>query len=1197
MAVRFTEEQQKVIEARNRNLLVSAAAGSGKTAVLVERIISLITDKDKPVDIDRVLVVTFTNAAAAEMRERIGLTIEQRLKEEPENFHLQRQAALLHHAQITTIDSFCLFVLRNNFNDIGLDPGFRVADPGELELLKQDILKELFEELLEKEETKEDFTLLLDTMAPGGREKVLEDIILNIHTFASSHPWPEEWLKERFMDYEAGEGGIEGSPWGSLLHPYLQREWESIRESLREGLALCHEPDGPLAYAAALDSDQEQIELLASKGWEEQYELIQKLSFARLSTKKQEGAAEEKKAAVKALRDQVKEEVKKMKKRYFSFSPALVLKRMEEMQKLERTLVETVLAFGERFTLKKREKNLVDFGDMEHFALEILTQREENSTWIPSKTAKDYRNYFREIMIDEYQDSNLVQEYILQSISGEWEGSCNRFMVGDLKQSIYKFRMARPEIFLEKYETYSEEDGDRQCIHLHKNFRSRKEVLDSANAVFRQLMGKEVGKIDYTEREALYAGAVFPHEGGDEYTTELLLLEKPDREERQEEARMVAGRISQLVGSLLITDKETGQTRPARYQDMVILLRANTGWDEVFYQQLAEAGIPAILTSKTGYFQAKEVQIVLNFLKVIDNPRQDIPLYGVMTSLLGHFTNEEAALLKKAGKDSLYDSLKYMAGGEEEGFDGLAKKAEALLETLDRYRERVAIVPIHQLLREYLKETGYLYYFRAMPAGEQRVANVKMLLKKAEAYEKTSYFGLFYFIRYMEQLQKYEVDAGEASLTDEGQDGVRIMTIHKSKGLEFPICFVCGLHKKFNQMDSRQACIMDMDLGIGLEYRNAQKRIRCTDLRKSIIARKLELENLGEELRVLYVAMTRAREKLILTGIVNEYEKQMLSYAVLKNREERKLPFSVLSHGSSYLDYLLAATVRPCSSIKTVLWNPFHAREEMVGKAVESQMKRLQLEEQLEGERLRESKEGGESPYGSLQEALTFTYLHENLRGLYAKTTVSELKLKAMEEAQEGAHTLFEEPTVIPYLPHFMEKESRVSGAARGTAYHRVLELLDFAGLTDWAGLKAEMEVLREKGILDGDYLSLIKKEKMEAFLSSPLARRMQKADKKQALFKEKPFVLGLSASLLDPKFPETEKVLIQGIIDAFFEEDGELVLVDYKTDRISQAKELVQRYDRQLHYYQMALEQLTGKRVKEKLLYSFALGETVECE
>lgn len=1209
MAIRFSEEQQKVIDARNSSLLVSAAAGSGKTAVLVERIISLITDRENPVDIDRLLIVTFTNAAAGEMRERIGAAIDERINKEPENLHLARQATLLHHAQITTIDSFCLFVIKNNFNEIGLDPGFRVADTGELELLKQDIIKELFEDLLDNQSTQEEFRLLLDTLAAGGREKVLEDLVRQIYDFAVSSPWPEEWLKQRFQDYCIPEEGIGATRWGELLEVCLNQEWEQLRECLKEGIKLCGEVDGPTAYAPALESDLELVELLLNKEWQQQYELLQNVAYARLSAKKQEGVSEEKKAAVKALRDQVKNDIKTIRKKYFSFSPSLTVKQMEEIRRIEEILLKTVLEYGKRFAARKREKNLVDFADMEHFALEILTDKEENPLqpgeirWTPSKTAIDYREFFREIMIDEYQDSNLVQEYLLQSISGEWEGRYNRFMVGDMKQSIYRFRMARPEIFLEKYRTYSEE-GDLRCIHLHKNFRSRSQVLDSVNQVFDQLMTKEIGKIEYTEKEALYAGAAYPQtDNPGTYETELWLLDKPEREERKEEAGMVAHRINQMVGSFMVTDKESGELRPARYRDMVILLRTNAGWDQVFYQELARAGIPAVLTSKTGYFSAKEVQTVLNFLRVIDNPRQDIPLYGVMTSLLGQFTKDQIAVIHQCKRQGLYDNLLLAAQGkvcsEKEGQEReidpeISRQAAHFLERLNSYRDRVAIIPIHQLLREYLKETGYLYYFGALPAGEQRVANVKMLLKKAENYEKTSYFGLFHFIRYMKQLQKYEVDSGEAGVNDEGLDAVRIMSIHKSKGLEFPICFVCGMHKRFNQMDSRQACIMDMDLGLGLEYRNAGKRIRNTDLRKSIIARKMELENLGEEMRVLYVAMTRAKEKLILTGVVKDYEKQVLSYSFLKNREERSLPFLVLSHAGSYLDFLLAATSRGASSIQVVLWNKQKSEQELMGKAIQGGLMRQRLEEELkmyEGRRTEEKER--------LKQALAFCYGHNNLQGLYAKTTVSELKKRAMggwEKEEEGVQPLFQEAEVIPYVPGFMEKQQEISGTARGTAYHRVLELMEFRRLSDWKGLHEEMEGLIRKGILDSAYLTMLSREKMERFLFSKLAGRMKEADEKRLLFKEKPFVLGLSASLLNPQFPQEEKVLIQGIIDAFFEEEGELVLVDYKTDRIAKPQELLMRYQEQLRYYQMALERLTGKRVKEKLLYSFALGEVVEC-
>ena len=797
--MQFTPEQQKVIDLRDRNILVSAAAGSGKTAVLVERILGLILDETKPVDIDRLLIVTFTNAAASEMRERIGAAIDKRLTEQPENPHLQRQATLLHHAQITTIDSFCLFVIRNNFNEIGLDPGFRVADNGEIELLKQDVINEIFEELLDREETKEDFKKLLENLAFRGKEKVLEETILKIYNFSQSFPWPEEWLRERYDDYKI-TGEIEETIWGKLWKEDFLLQLEQLKIRLQSAISICQEPDGPNMYISALESDRELVDFLYVKNRQEQYEKMQNLSFARLSAKKDAAVSALKKESVKSIREEVKKELNGLAKKFFSFSLDTIKEQMSETAELEKILIDTVLMFTKRFEAKKREKNILDFHDMEHLALNILIHRgiDEKTGekfWEPTKTAKEYASYFKEIMIDEYQDSNLVQEYLLQSISGEFNNMHNRFMVGDLKQSIYKFRLARPEIFLEKYHSYSqEEETKQQRIDLHKNFRSRKQVIDSVNHVFYQIMGEALGKIEYTAKEALYPGAVY-EEGTEDYTTELLLLDKTEEDVKKAEAVMVAGRIKQLVDTFQVTDKETGNLRPAKFGDIVVLLRSNAGWDEEFYNVFMEQNIPACVTSKTGYFSAKEVQILLSFLKVIDNPKQDIPLYGTMKSLLGRFTEEEVVRIKGMGKESLYENLKAMS--EEE--DKLGEKTEDFLNTLNYYRDLVYIMPIHKLLRIYLKETGYLPYFAGLAGGKQRLANVKMLLEKAENYEKTSYFGLFHFIRYMEQLQKYDIDAGESGNVDESQNAVRIMSIHKSKGLEFPICIVAGLSKKMNQ--------------------------------------------------------------------------------------------------------------------------------------------------------------------------------------------------------------------------------------------------------------------------------------------------------------------------------------------------------------------------------------------------------------
>jgi len=1188
--VQFTPEQKKVIETRDKNILVSAAAGSGKTAVLVERILGLILDEKKPVDIDRLLIVTFTNAAASEMRERIGKAIEDKLQEQPENKHLQKQATLLHHAQITTIDSFCLFVIRNNFNEIGLDPGFRVADAGEIELLKQDVLNEIFEELLDSEDTREEFVTLLEHIAFHGKEKALEEAVLKIYNFSQSFPFPDEWLQERYQDY-AIHGKLHETSWGREWKRQLEKEFEQMESALQNGLSICIEGDGPYMYTDALQSDMETITFLKAKSWQEQYECMQQLSFARLSAKKDNAVSAVKRENVKSIRDEVKKQLEELRKKYYMFSMETIRQHMEETAQIEKILLDTVKRFQERFDEKKREKNLLDFNDMEHMALQILMEPEidenGNKIWKPTKTAKDYSGYFKEIMIDEYQDSNLVQEYLLKSISGEWQQNFNRFMVGDLKQSIYKFRLARPEIFLEKYHSYSgEEDTVKQRIDLHKNFRSRKEVLQSVNDVFYQIMGEGLGKIEYTEKEALYPGAIY-EEGVEDYTTELLLLEKIEKEPRKAEAAMIAGRIRQMVGKFKITDKETGKLRPASYKDFVVLLRTNAGWDEEFYNVFMEYGIPTAITSRTGYFSAKEVQIVMNFLKTIDNPRQEISLYGTMKSLLGRFSEEEIVTIRLKGERNLYDNLKLAA---QEETKGLSQKAKEFLMVINRYRDLVYTMPIYQLLRQYLKETGYLYYFAGLPGGEQRLANVKMLLEKAENYEKTSYFGLFHFIRYMEQLQKYEIDAGEAGTTDEAQDVVKIMSIHKSKGLEFPVCFVAGLSKKMNQQDVNAGLVCDMDLGIGMEYRSARKRIRSTDIRRNVLAAKMQEDNLGEELRILYVAMTRAKEKLILTGVVDEYEKQMLFYSWLEKLKEIKLPLRLLKQSNCFLDFILPTITRDIKSINTILWNSYDATKKITEKDIRTSLNRMEICQHLENGLLEVKEELAEE----LRKKFQFKYPHENLQGLYAKTSVSELKMKAMEEKDQEAYQLFDEKELEAYVPEFMEKKEEVSGTVRGNAYHRVMELMNFKTIETVEEFWTQMEQLQEEKILDETYLPLVRKEKIKRFLESSLGKRMKEAALQEKLWREQPFVLGIPAVNLDAKFPEEEKVLIQGIIDAFFEEKGEIIVVDYKTDTVKTEEELVNRYEKQLEYYGEAIEKLTGKKVKEKILYSFTLNRPV---
>ena len=963
MGMKFTPEQQRVIELHNSNILVSAAAGSGKTAVLVERIIRMICDGEHPADIDRLLIVTFTNAAAAEMRERIAAGIAARLEADPGNEHIQKQSALLHNAQITTIDSFSLFLIRNHFNEIGLDPDFRVADEGEIKLLQQEVLAQLLEDAYAGQfvpEAPEQFHACVEYFCPGGRESVLEQHILNLSRYAGSFPWPAEWLEERKNDYAAGDlDALVHSDYGQYLTERVNRTVEGCLEKLREVKRLCELPDGPYMYGELTDAEVEQLERLTScKDLEEQAAKVPTVTFGRLPSKKDDSVDPAKRELAKAIRNSVKDTLSDLSESYFKTPLELAVEQGKACREPLRILLDLVLEFDRRLLAAKQERHLIDFSDMEHYALQILLKREKVEETggtgtdhaetkyriVPSDVAMEYRQYFQEILIDEYQDSNLVQEYLLSAISGEEEGRYNRFMVGDVKQSIYKFRLARPELFLEKYDIY-QETGDLCRIDLAKNFRSRIQVVDAVNDVFSRIMSREIGGIAYDDKAALYPGAVYPAQEDPAYGSELLLIRKPEKGEREEsgigeqhaegagvlvdydnvrqlEALAIAARIKQLKGSLQVMEKSTGELRPVRYSDMVILLRTTSGWDEEFKKILEQQGIPVYITSKTGYFGALEVQELLQFLRVLDNPRQDIPLFGVMQSVFGGFTQEEIAQIRSGGEGhsrkrmTLYEALKEVAqsgrtveegeeisAGESAGEEAeLSQKADTFLQRIGHYRDLTPFTSIRDLLQRILDDYDYLNYVTALPTGSKRRANVEMLLTKASAFEKTSYFGLFHFIRYMEQLEKYDVDYGEADTLDENADVVRIMSIHKSKGLEFPVVFVSGLSKRFNMQDANQSLIVDMDLGVAVDYVDSVRRIKNKTLRRAILSAKMKEDNLAEELRVLYVALTRAREKLILTSVLEKAEEK---WELSQMTGQEKLTYLDFCEAGSYMDFLL----------------------------------------------------------------------------------------------------------------------------------------------------------------------------------------------------------------------------------------------------------------------------------------------------
>ena len=1181
MAVKFTPEQQKVIDLQGCNILVSAAAGSGKTAVLVERIVKKVCNEESPVDIDRLLIVTFTNAAAAEMRERIAAGIAARLAENPESEHLQRQAALLHNAQITTIDSFCLFLLRNHFNEIGLDPAFRIADEGEIRLMQQDVLKELIEDAYTSGE--ETFRYCVEYFCPEGKERVLEQHILNLSHYADSFPWPEEWLEERKADYSDEDvDAVSKSSYGLYLTEHLTYMSRGWLEKMTQVQKLCQEPDGPYMYGEMVDGELEQLEKLAECETLEEYAVrLPAVTFGRLSSKKDESVSTQKRQLAADLRAGVKKSIQGVAERFFATPLELAVKQGLECAGPVAELIDLTLDFNRRMAEKKQEKKVIDFSDMEHFALDILLDKEGGEI-SPSRVALEYRQHFEEILIDEYQDSNLVQEYLLKAVSGEEDGCYNRFMVGDVKQSIYKFRLARPELFLEKYHTYIADSGKMQRIDLAKNFRSRPQVIDAVNEVFSRLMSEQVGGIAYDDRAALYPGAVYPENTGNE--SELLLVEKPGKEseigEKQLEAKAIAAKIKELRECFNVTDKASGELRPARYSDMVILLRTNSGWDEEFKAVLEEEGIPVYITSKTGYFGATEVQELLQVLRVLDNPRQDIPLFGMMKSVFGGFTEEEIALIRSTDrKCSLYEAAVKFAGEEE----ALREKTARFLAQIEEYRKYTVYMPVRELLTKLVTDFDYLNYVTALPAGGKRRANVEMLLTRASDFEKTSYFGLFHFIRYMEQLEKYDVDYGEAELLDENADVVRIMSIHKSKGLEFPITFVSGLSKRFNMQDVNQSLILDMDYGLATDYVNPVRRVKNKTLRKNILARKLREDSLAEELRVLYVAMTRAREKLILTATLENAAEKWESF---RENGSDFLLYPDFMESAGYLDFLLPILWATSIQVKVL------REEELVAGEWKEQLQlrdRRQLLEQAE-------QYADETALELLQKRLHTKYSYENLSGLYTKTTVSELKIAAMADKDEAAFHTFEEKEVQPYIPTFRREEEKVSGTVRGNAYHRVMELLDFQKIMDteksrWGEmLRGFLKEATEDRRLKQEYADAVSERKILHFLKTDLAQRMKRAETNGSLHREQPFVLGISADRLGQEFPAEETVLIQGIIDAFFEEEDGIVLLDYKTDTVSAMGELWNRYETQLDYYSEALEKLTGKPVKERILYSFHL-------
>lgn len=1216
MDVKWTSEQKKVIDLRDRDILVSAAAGSGKTAVLVERIVNRICVDNPPVDIDRMLVVTFTKAAAAEMRERVSRAIDSLKEQKPDDENLQRQSTLVHNALITTIDSFCLFVVQNNFAQLNLDPDFRIGDQAELKLMLKDALAQVFEDNYAREDN-EAFINLIDTYSKGRNDSAVRQMVEDIYYKAGSSSWPRKWMNSllRLYDIKSAKQ-LENSEIIKEIVDYSRVLLEEAVQELTMAKDLASATPGLEKYALTLSEDIALFDGMADgmadvTGYVGMQEFLNKISFGRIAVIRKFDGDEKKKERVKSMRDAVKKKVDGIKQKYFGMSIELMYEQLERQRPFVKELIRLSLEFYDAMEAVKTRKRVFDFSDIEHFALRILV---DEQTLKPTETAREFSKHFEEIMIDEYQDSNQVQEDILTAISREHRGVGNMFMVGDVKQSIYRFRMARPELFMKKYNTYTSDDSAHQRIDLHKNFRSRNEVLDFTNDIFYKIMAADLGNVQYDDDAALYPGASYPKET---MRPELLLVDYKDEElseiiededgdKVQIEALLIANRIRSLMENGMVTDKKTGQLRAVKYRDIVILSRSVATWGNTVAAVLKDCDIPAHVESNTGYFSSYEIQVILSMLRILDNPLQDIPMAAVLASPIVGMDDEELAQIRSAFKGVSFAQAALSAMAGEDGYEDEKLKAFALV--FERLRGAVADTPIHELLYMMLDETGFYRYASAMPAGKRRRQNIDMLIEMAAAYEKTSYKGLFHFVRYIDIQQKYEIDYGEADTAGENDDVVRIMTIHKSKGLEFPVVFVSGLGKGFNTQDTKSDLVIHEKLGLGLVEKTKSPRTKRPSLIRNEIESRIKRENLGEELRVLYVALTRAKEKIILTGGLSNAQKSFEKYRGNVNANQ-PISFGQREGAGCYLDWIIPAMLSYPDkyTVSTVDATEFAARTAMDMAA--NDISKAQLIGHISAADETKAKE--------LAEEFDFEYVYASDITKKSKYSVSELKHDSMVEKYDSTEREAERPKFLleekeTYVPDFARddeaggasnesKEPKNAagvnqGALRGTAVHRVMECLDFKSLCDIdtkdhvavsVFVKKSMDEMLKKGLITDDMYRLTRPKLIEQFISSDVAARMAQADKRGDLYKEKPFVM------------DYEGVLVQGIIDVFWLENDKIVLLDYKTDRVNAAKELIDRYSTQLKLYADALGRIfstDGKSIQadERLIYSFRLQQTI---
>lgn len=1195
----FTKEQQEAIEYRDKNLLVAAAAGSGKTSVLVERIIRRILVDN--IDVDKLLIVTFTKAAAGEMRERIYSSIQAKLQENINTTRLLEQQALLSKSYITTIDSFCQNVIRSNFIESGIDSSYRVADESEMLLIKEEVIDEVLEKWYEKKDPF--FYNLVETYGSSKTDENLKKIILDIHSFVQSFPWPASWLNEqrsrlnpkKYKDF--GE-----TQWGRDALSYLTVTLEGILNEAKRIKALAKE-NNITGYYNTFESDENMIREIYEKSkdatWNDAFDLLNSVSFERLARVKT-GEDKDYAEKLKSLRDKIKKSLSGLVLDIFGGYKEAAMEDMELMYKDIRKLIHLVKYFSYRLQEEKKERKILDFPDMEHMALNVLAKRKGHEI-IPTEVALKYRSQFEEIYIDEYQDTNLTQETILNVIARD----NNKFHVGDVKQSIYSFRQARPDLFINKYNDYAVNTEKNKLIKLYKNFRSRRDIVGSVNYIFSRLMNEMTAEMNYTEDEYLNYGAEYYNDDFNSHC-ELLIAAESDKgikASAETEALLIANRIKRLFKEEhKVFDTRTSSMRNIQLRDIVILMRSVSSKADIYRQIFAREGIPLFYEGRGGFFACLEISVVLAFLRIIDNPLQDIPLITVLRSPMFSFSDAELALTRLAGKDMLfYDALlEYEKQGNS---DSLKEKIKGFRVLLEKYREFGTIYTTAELIWEIITETGYYTYVGLCEEGEKKQANLRLLFEKAANYDSGSNKGIFRFINYIENLKRKEGDMAEAMAISEGMNVVRIMTIHRSKGLEFPVVFLSNTAQDFSNNDITGRLVKHKTLGLGPSCFDKERKIIYPSVIKKIISRRIIADTKAEEMRILYVGLTRAREKLIVTGCIKEDAATYLDNMSLLCDYDTHLPLNYsIIESANMLDWISMALsyhhINGMTDPKTKCdWDIefFTAEDIENGKLPDI------IEAQSEPEDIRQEEDSETDQ--KIRSVLEWSYPYKELSSVPSKLSVSDVK-RYGEEIFEDEYSLNNRETTFNGLPDFMDtKVSDISAALKGTLIHACIQQINFKslkGVTDRAAVKEYVKILIDNMVRSGFITELhakaIEQSIIVNFILSPFAERMMNADK---LFREVPFTIVKEwGTIYDSDDHGNETVAIQGIIDCYFEENGRITVVDFKSDYVgsrSDEQAIAEKYRTQVNLYREALEIITGKEVNEAYIYLLRSGSVVK--